>query len=369
MNILQHMINLIATILFCLFTVDSGNQTVLSAAERFFYRNDFQQAAEMIDGFEWSDQILWSKAGFLRELCDEGWSFDCPVMPQGNFLPFNTSVRISLSGEFQPGDSVRVVIPVPSALPWQTPEISPEISVAGIAGTLTISNGWFELTGVSEGAFEIGFSQDVAVVPPSFNVSAMSSIEEAMVPFPGEDLFLDSCLDTEVFWAGDDPVYMKASVLAANEPNPVRLLERVMEEVSVFYSSAAPLTEQILLYPLSELALQGEIMNSASAASLGAAVLRRWQIPSIAVPGRMAGSGDIGFLLAAYVKPFGWMVISPYPSGFTALGSIDPPIMRGWFNGISGITFQAESQAGNGLWYSVHVNSHSFSHTVQIDIR
>ncbi len=342
---------------------------MLSAAERFFFRNDYQQAAAMIDGCDWSDQGLWNRAGLLRELCDGGWNLDCPLMGQGSFQPFKTAVCIHFSGEFQPGDSVRVVLPIPSVLPWQTTEGSPEIEIFGISGSSSISNGWLELNGVSEGAFEIEFSQDVSVIPPAFTVSTLSSIDEAMVPFPGEDPFLDSCLDTEVFWAGEDPVYMKASVLASNEPNPVRLLERVMDEISILYSSATPLTEQILLFPLSEMALQEEIMNSASAASLGAALLRRWQIPSIAVPGRMIGNGDIGFLLAAYVKPFEWMVISPYPSGFTAFGSFNPPIMKSWFNGVSGITFQAEYLADNGLWHSIPVNSPTFSHTVEISIQ
>ena len=363
------MINSIATILFCIIAADSSDQTVLSAAERFFFRNDYQQAAEMIDGCEWSDQLLWSRAGLLRDLCDGGWSRDCPVMDQGIFQPFNTGVNIFLRGEFQQGDSVRIVIPIPTVLPWQTPLGTAEIEITGITGSSSISNEWFELTGISEGPFEITFSQDVAVVPPSFNIAAMSSIDEAMVPFPGEDPFLDSCLGTEAFWAGEDPVYMRASVLAANEPNPVRLLERAREEISTRYSSSDPLTEQILLSPLSELALQGDVMNSASAASLGAALLRRWQIPSIAVPGRMFGSDCIGFLLAAYVKPFGWMVISPYPSGFTAFGSFDPPTMRGWFNGVAGISFQAEHRTDNGLWHAVPIDSPSFSYTVEISIK
>ncbi len=363
------MINSIVTILFCLLVADSSNQTVLSAAERFFFRNDYQQAAEMIDGCEWSDQLLWNRAGLLRDLCDGGWSMDCPLMGLGSFQPFKTSVSIHFSGEFQPGDSVSIVLPIPSVLPWQTAEGPPEIEIVGISGSSSISNGWLELNGVSEGAFEIEFSQDVSVIPFSFTISTLSSTDEAMVPFPGEDPFLDSCLDTEVFWAGDDPVYIKATVLAANEPNPVRLLGRVMDEISILYSSATPLTEQILFFPLSELALRGEIMNSASAASLGAALLRRLQIPSLVVPGRMIGNGDIGFLLAAYVKPFEWMVVSPYPLGFTSFGSLHPPIMKSWFNGVSGITFHAEYLADNGLWHSIPFNSPSFTHTVEISIR
>lgn len=361
------MTNSIATVLLCTFAAQSGDQTVLSTAERFFYRCDYQQAADMIDSHSWTDNSFWSKAGLIRELCDGGWSIECPAMPpQGNFHPFISSVTISVSGEFQIGDSVRVMVPLPAMLPWQTPSGTPDITVTGISGSAEAAQGWLLLEGTADGAFEVTVSQQVSIDPPVFPGADAPGSAEAMVPFPGEDLFLDRCLDTDVFWAGGDIAYMESAVLAAGEPNPMRLLERVIDAVSVFYSNYAPVVDDVLLNPVSEMALDEEMNNSFGGASLGASVLRRWQIPTLVVPGRWSETGSSGFLLATFVKPFGWMVISPYPDGFTALGSFDPPFMKSWFNGLAGITFQAEYLGSDGFWHAVPVNSTEFTHAVEI---
>lgn len=360
------MINFIATILLCTFAAQSGDQTVLSTAERFFFRDDLQQAAALIDSHTWANESLWSRAGLLRELCDHGFSIDCPIMNQYASQQFNSSVSVSLTGEFQSGDSVRIFLPVPAELPWQTFTGTADISVSGIEGAFNTEGGWFVLQGRSSGSFEISVSQQVSVDPTIFPGANAHGSAEAMVPFPGEDPFLDRCLDTEVFWAGGDAVHMESSLLAAGEPNPMVLVERVIAAVSVFYRNSNSVVEQILLHPVSELTLQGEMQNSLGGASLGAAVLRRWQIPAIVVSGRWAETGSTGFLLAAYVKPFGWMIISPFPHGFTAMGSFDPPLVRSWFNGLSGITFHAEYMESDGLWHAIPVESPEFTHNVEI---
>ncbi len=360
------MTNSIATVLLCTFAAQSGDQTVLSTAERFFLRDDFQQAADMIDSHTWTNESLWSRAGLLRELCDGGFSIECPVMNQYASQQFNTSVSVVFTGEFQAGDSVRILLPVPVELPWQSFTETADISFSGIEGAFDIEGGWLVLQGRSSGSFEIRVSQQVSIDPTMFPGTSAPGSAEAMVPFPGEDPFLDRCLDTEVFWAGGDAVYRESSILAAGEPNPMVLVARVIDAISVFYRNSNAVVEQILLYPISELTLQNDMQNSPGGASLGAAVLRRWQIPALVVPGRWEETGSAGFLLAAYVKPFGWMVISPFPRGFTAMGSFDPPAVHSWFNGLSGITFHAEYLESYGLWHAIPVDSPEFTHNVEI---
>ncbi len=362
-----NMIYLIKTILLCVLTAQGTDETVLSAVERFFYRSDFQQAAEMIDSHQWLDSALWGKAGLLRELCDQGWSFACPAMPQGDFQPFSTTVSINLSGEFLSGDSVRVLIPLPVELPWQTFVDSPEINLTGISGVMDISSGLLTVQGISEGVFEVVISQSLKITPPVFPGPDIPGSNEAMVPFPGESVFFDICLNTDVFWAGEDVVYMESTVLAAREPNPMRLVQRIIDYVNAYYSGSSPVTHRILLEPSSELAIAGEMYNSLGGATLGAAILRRWQIPAFVVPGRFGNNGSMGFLLATYVKPFGWMVISPYPDDFTAIGTFEHPLMNSWFNGIDGVTYQAEFLGADGLWHAVPVNEESFIHSVEIN--
>lgn len=360
------MINSIVTILLCTVAARSGDQTVLSTVERFFYRDDYRQAADMIDSHSWADISLWSKAGLIRELCDGGWSIDCPPMIPGNFHPFNSSVSIILSGVFTAGDSVRVMVPVPAGLPWQIPSGTPDISVTGISGSMETAHGWLLLEGTASGAFEITFLQQVSIDPPPFMGVDVPGSADAMVPFPGEDTYLDTCLNTDAFWSGEDAVYMESVRLAAGEPNPMRLVRRVIDAVSDYYAASTPVNEQVLLFPASRLALQGELLNSMGGASLGAAVLRRWQIPALVVPGRWGTTGSPGFLLTTYVKPFGWMIVSPCPPGFTALGSFEPPLLYSWFNGIAGITCQAEYLGDDGFWHAVPVDSPDFSHSVSI---
>ncbi|MCP4647983.1 MAG: hypothetical protein GY852_09680, partial [bacterium] len=168
------------------------------------------------------------------------------------------------------------------------------------------------------------------------------------------------------FWAGGDDVYLESTILAAGEPNPMRLIDRVITTVSVYYSHSEGISERVLLNPASEMALDGGMSNSFGGAALGAAILRRWQIPALVVPGNWSEEGYPGFLLATYVKPFGWMIISPYPRHFVALGSYDPPDSRGWFNGVAGISFQAEFLGSDSLWHAIPVNSPEFTHTVEI---
>jgi len=357
-----------AALLFCTFVAQSGDQTVLSAAERFFLQSDFIRASELIDSHIWSEDSVWSRAGLIRELCDGGWNVACPLMASSGVHPGSCSVRVSLTGEFSPGDSVRVFLPIPAELPWQFPAGTPSISLTGINGEVGVFQGWLFVSGEAAGSFEVTLHQMVDMNPCGFAGIDAPGVSEAMVPFPGEDPFTDRCLDTEVFWAGTDPVYLESVRLAAGEPNPMRLIQRIISRSAALYEACLPVNEQVLLRPASALALDNNLQNSMGAASLGASVFRRWQIPALAVPGRFGSDGAPGFLLAAYIKPYGWMVVSPFPEGFTAMGSFDPPPMKSWFNGISGISFQAEYRGDDGFWHAVPVNAQEFSHSVEITV-
>jgi len=357
---------ILITILLCTSVPGSDDQTVVSTAERLLFQDNFQQCIEIIDLHSWADEALWSRAGLIRELCGTGWSIQCPVMMADGYSLYTSTVNISVSGEFSSGDSVRVVIPVPAALPWQTFSSVPSVSFTGISGSSEVSDGWLTVEGVSEGTFEVVFNQQVVVDPPPWPGAHASGFEEAMVPFPGEDPFLDSCLGTDVFWAGGDAVYMASAMLAAGVPNPMELVEVVIDFISDYYRDSFAATEQTLLYPASELAIQNKMFNSFTGAAAGAAFLRRWQIPAIAVPGYWDDTGSSGFALAAYIKPFGWMIVSPLPRGFTAMGSMEPPRVKSWFNGLAGVSCHAEYLGDNGLWLAVPVNSPEFAHRVEI---
>jgi hypothetical protein len=360
------MTSVLVTILLCTSFSGSDDRTVLTTAERFFFQNDVQQCSNMIDSHPWVDAALWSRAGLIRELCDSGWSIDCPVMMADGYRTFTSAVSIAFSGVFNPGDSVRVTVPVPAVLPWQTPLGVPDVLFTGISGLAEVSGGWISVAGVSEGVFSITVSQQVEVDPPAYVGARAHGSEEAMVPFPGEDPFLDSCLNTDAFWAGGDAVYMESVSLAAGTPNPMELLQRVIDFVSGYYRDSFPVTEQILLYPVSELAIQNKMFNSFTGAAAGAAILRRWQIPALAIPGYWNGVGLSGFALAAFIKPFGWMIVSPVPRGFTALGSMKPPDVKSWFNGVPGVSCHAEYLGEDGFWYAVPVNTPEFTHCVEI---
>ncbi len=360
------MTGLLISVLLCTSVSSSDDQTVVSTAERLFFQGDFQQCVELIDLHSWAGGAMWSRAGLIRELCGTGWSVECPVMLADGYSLYTSTVNISVSGELNPGDSVRVVVPVPALLPWQTLSNVPSVSFSGISGSSEVSDGWLVVEGVSEGTFSIVFNQQAVVDPPPWPGVHASGFEEAMVPFPGEDPFLDSCLNTDIFWAGGDAVYMESVMLAAGVPNPMELVGRVIDFISDYYRDSFPATEQTLLYPASELAIQNKMFNSFTGAAAGAAFLRRWQIPAIAVPGYWNGTGSSGYVLAAYIKPFGWMIVSPVPRGFTAMGSMEPPRVKSWFNGLPGISCCVEYLGDNGLWYAVPVNSPEFTHSVEI---
>jgi hypothetical protein len=358
-----------AAILFFALVAQSTDQSVFSSAERFFLQNDFTRAKELIDSHSWADNSIWSKAGLIRELCDGGWNIACPAMTPSAFRPCSCFVTVSLKGVFNSGDSVRVFLPIPAELPWQVPSAAPEISITGISGAVETEQGWLSISGLADSSFEITVMQSLFVDPHGFAGIDAAGTAEAMVPFPGEDLFLDTFVNTDAFWIGEDIVYLESVRLAEGEPNPMRLVLRVINAYSAFYAAASPVNEQVLLLPASGLALQGDLQNSMGGASLGAAVLRRWQIPSIVVPGRWGSGTNPGFLLAVYVKPFGWMIVSPFPEGFTAMGSFDPPQLKSWFNGLSGVSFQAEYLGEDNFWHAIPLNAPGFSHSVEITIQ
>lgn len=361
------MINSIITILLCTQVVTGNDQTVFATAERFFYRKDFQQASELIDSHAWTDNSVWKQAGLIRELCDGDSFVENLVLPVTDTHPTSCSVSVQLSGEFAGGDSVRVMLPVPAELPWQQLDAVPCISWTGFSSLTTEeNNGWLTVTGRTTGPFSVELTRAVNIDPPLFPGSDAAGTEEATFPFPGEDSFLDSCLSTDFFWLGGDIVHLESVTLAAAEPNPMRLVERVVSSISPYFASSSDFTNQLLVRPVSEMTIEGEMSNSLGAASLGAAILRRWQIPAIVVPGYWGVEESPGFLLATYVKPFGWMMISPYPEGFIATGSFDPPQCNSWFNGIPGITFHAEYLGNDGFWHAVRIDSPEFTLTVEI---
>ena len=348
------------SLIVCLFG-DTSDQTVFSTVERFFYRGDFEQAAEMIEANLWTDESLWSEAGLLLELCGSGFSVPVSSISGEAFYPQSSIVSMSFSGLFQTEDSIRVILPVPSELPWQTFAGQPEIEVSGFDGEVVQSNGWLILSGLPLDSIQISFRQRVNLSPSGYPELSTPGFSEAMVPFPGESTLFDACLATETFWFGGDPVYREAVRLASGEPNPMRLLQRVVTYVATYFSGTDAISDNILLTSISELALAGELTNSLGGASLGASILRSWQIPAMVVPGRFGQSGEFGFLLATYVKPFGWMIISPYPEGFVSIGSFVLPEKASWFNGIPGVSFQAEYLGEDDLWYAIPINSGDFS--------
>ena len=358
--------NLALSLIVCLLA-DSSDPTVLSTVERFFYRGDYEQAAEMIEANLWTDEVLWSEAGLLLELCGSG--FSVPTNPlTGNAFHLNSSVvSVSFSGFFQTEDSIRLALPVPSELPWQTSTIQHEPQFSGFVGEFYLDDGYLVLDGLPTGIVEVSALFEVEFSPEPCPVIDASGSEEAMVPFPGESDFLDQCLITDTYWAGSDRVYMEAVRLASREPNPLMLVERLKVYLYPYFANSDSITEKILLTPISDLALSGELNNSLGGSFLGASILRNWQIPAIVAPGCFGQSGEIGFILATYAKPFEWMIISPYPEGFVAFGSSHLPEKNSWFNGIPGVSFQAEFLGEDGLWHAVPVSSEDFSYTVELE--
>lgn len=356
------------SLIICLFA-DNPDQTVLSTVERFFYRGDFEQAAEMIQATNWIDKSLWSEAGLLLELCETGFTVPVSALRGEAFYSQYSIVSISFTGLFQTEDSIRIILPVPSELPWQTCMGQPELQVSGFDGEVIQSDGMLYLYGLPTDSVQVFFNQQVNAYPSPYAGADGAGSSEAMVPFPGESALFDTSLETEIFWLGGDLIYMEAVRLASGEPNPMSLVQRVITYLSAYFAGIDNISDSILLTPISELALAGELTNSLGGASLGASILRSWQIPAMVVPGRFGDDGEFGFLLATYVKPFGWMIISPYPEGFVAMGSYALPEKSSWFNGIPGVSWQAEFLAEGGLWFAVPIDSDDFSYTVEMELQ
>ncbi len=214
------------------------------------------------------------------------------------------------------------------------------------------------------GGVEVVISHGVSVSYMPFQGREAPGIEEAMVYFPGEDPFMDSCMDTSVFWSGGDMVYMESVRLARGEPNPMRLAALLKDHLEGFFHGSDPVNESILLTPAATLALEGELNNSVGGGFLGAAILRNWQIPSLAVPGRFGGGQHAGCALFVNVVPFGWMALSPVPPDFIAIGAAEPPEARSWHSGVPGITVYAELKRDNGFWSAVPAGSSIIQYSV-----
>lgn len=352
--------NLLLLFLIC----QTGDETVLSTAERLFHSGSLDAASEMISSHQWSSDSLWSRAGLIRELCIDCFSMTPDPIQGESVYDYQCMVRVGINCSFNPGDSLRLLVPVPSELPWQTLSDDPEISVNGIQEYHFLTSGWLLIEGVSQGDISADFSVPVRASCGVFTGSEVAGVEDAMVCFPGEDPFMDSCLDRSVFWSGGDRVYLESVSLAAGEPNPMRLLDRVRDRVTGFSMGTVPLDQSILLVPAAELALEGKMNNSAGGVILAAALLRRWQIPAMAAPGRFDGGLSAAYVLFVHVKPFGWMTLSPVPGDFVAFGTPEPPPVRSWPWGVPGLTVFAEYQNSDSFWSSLSPDSIGLTYTV-----
>ena len=359
---LSGMMNLLLLILFC----RGGDETVLATAERLYHNGDLETAAEIISSHVWSSDSLWSRAGLFLQLCTEGLSLTLEPIQGETVYNFHGDVRVEVECSFSCGDSLRLYIPVPSELPWQIHSERAEISVRGIQQYSVLSSGWLLLEGVSQGQISAVFSVPVTASCDLFAGSGAAEDSDAMVFYPGEDPFMDSCLDEHVFWAGGDIVYLESVSLARAEPNPIMLIERVRDRIAGFSLGTDPVDQRILLTPASELCLTGEMDNSAGGVLLAAAILRRLQIPALAVPGRFNLGRSSGYVLFVHVKPFGWMILSPVPGDFIAFGTPEPPPVRSWSWGVPGLTVYAESQNSDFLWSALSPDSIGLTYTLDI---
>ena len=318
----------------------------------------------MISSHQWTSDSLWSRAGLLGELSVNGYSVETDPIQGDAVYDVQGVVRVEISCSFSPGDSLRLFVPVPSDLPWQVLTGDPEVSLTGLQEYSIFSSGWLLLEGISQGEISSVFSVPVRASCGVFNGSEVPGVEDAMVCFPGEDTFMDSCLDQNVFWSGGDRVYLESVSLARGEPNPMRLLERARNRIAGVCSGSDPVDQSILIVPGAELALQGKMDNSVGGVLLAAAILRRWQIPAVAAPGRFNGGVSAGYVLFVHVKPFGWMTLSPVPGDFIAFGTSEPPPVRSWPWGVPGLTVYAESQNSSSFWRSLSRDSLGLTYTV-----
>ncbi len=345
-----------------------GDATVYAASERLFLNGNQEAAAEMISSHMWSSDSIWSRAGLILELCRGGFSHPMPPMSSSGTGGFAALVETRVLGSFTTGDSLRLLVPVPPELPWQQTSLVQGPELRGLSGVSGSHTGWLVVEGVVTGGVEVAFSHEVSVTYMPFQGMEAPGIEEAMVYFPGEDPFMDSCMDTSVFWSGGDMVYMESVRLARGEPNPMMLAALLMDYLNDLYRGSAPVEETILLTPPASLALRGELNNSAGGAFLGAAILRNWQIPAIAVPGRFNGGQDTGYALFVNVVPFGWMTLSPIPRDFVAIGTAEPPEAGSWHSGVPGLTVYAELKGENRFWTAVPAGSTDIQYTVGITL-
>lgn len=364
----MHMVMMLLLWVMCQSSETPEDALVLATSERLFLNGNPEAAAEMISSHSWSPDSIWSRAGLILELCRGGFSHPMPPMVDSGAGGFSAMVETRVRGSFAPGDSIRLLVPVPAELPWQQTAVAQSADVRGLSGASSSRPGWLVVEGVAAGEVEVAISHEVSVSSTPFHGTEAPGIEEAMVYFPGEDPFMDSCLDTFVFWAGGYMVYMESVQLARAEPNPMRLAAVLRNYLNGFFQGSAPVEETILLTPAATLALGEGLKNSAGGAFLGAAILRNWQIPALPVPGRFAEGQGTGYALFMNVKPFGWMAISPLPAGFTAMGTAEPPEVSSWHSGVPGLTVYAESKGEDGFWTAVPAGSTDMHYSVDVSL-
>ncbi len=364
MSLLEYlwsMLYLMISFLLC----QSGEETAAATAERLFHQGSIDMAADLVNSTGWETQELWNRAGLILEMCGEGFSVELSVPTDPSVEAFSGEYRVEAACSTCSGDSLRLAVPVPSSLPWQTAE-APRVFIQGLEGGFTGDSGWVVIEGVSSGLVSVVISAEFRRESEGFPGREAAGADDALLAYPGEDPFLDRCL-----WPGGpasehDGIYLESVTLARGEPNPMGLLERCQARISPLIQGSMPVDWRILDSHPAVLALEGSMDNSAGAVYLGVSILRRWGIPAYAAPGRFAEGSQGCFVLFAHVKPFGWMALTPVPGDFVVLGSQYHPRMRSWPSGVPGLTAYGETRSPDGLWSAIPAGSGTARQTVEI---
>ncbi len=355
------MVFLILFILLC----QPGEETAAATAERLFHQGSRDMASDLVNSTDWETQELWNRAGLILELCGEGFSMELAVPSDSPASVFSGEYRAEASCSTGTGDSLRLAVPVPSSLPWQSAGV-PSVSIEGLEGSYAEESGWVIIEGLSSGLVSVGISVEFCREVESFPGREAPGAADALLAYPGEDPFLDRCLELGGPSSRDDGIYLESVSLARGEPNPIGLVERCISRISPLIQGRMPVDWRILDSHPGVIALNGSLENSAGAVYLGVSILRRWGIPSYAAPGRFSGGSAACFALFAHVKPFGWMALTPVPGDFAILGTQFHPPMSSWPSGVPGLTVYGETKPSGGLWRAIPAGSYALRQTVEI---
>jgi len=355
------MIYFILSILLC----QSGDETAAATAERLFHQGSWDMASDLVNSTDWKTQELWNRAGLILELCGEGFSFELAVPPERPATLFSGDYRAEVSCSTGYGDSLRLAVPIPSSLPWQSAD-TPRVSMEGLEGSFAEDSGWVIIEGLSSGLVSVSIAAEFRREAESFPGREATGADDALLAYPGEDPFLDRCLELGGPSSRDDGIYLESVSLARGEPNPMGLVERCVSRISPLIQGRMPVDWRILDSHPAVMALEGSLDNSAGAVYLGVSILRRWGIPAYAAPGRFAEGSEGCFVLFAHVKPFGWMALTPVPGDLAVLGTQFHPPVSSWPSGVPGLTVYGETKPSGGLWSAIPAGSHTLRQTVEI---